>query len=206
MLTEPKKIASNVTLYSTDPIIYVVSNFLSNEECQSFIDLGMGNMKRATVAGDTDEVVENRTNDFFWLEHNASEVVHEVSKRFSVLVKMPINNAEQFQLVYYGPEKEYKPHFDSFDKDTDAGKKNMEVGGQRMTTALAYLNDVEAGGATDFPEIGVSIKPNKGDVVIFNNCIQDTTDIHHKSLHGGSPVIAGEKWAVNLWFRENAIY
>ena len=42
MLTEPKKIASNVTLYSTDPIIYVVSNFLSNEECQSFIDLGMG--------------------------------------------------------------------------------------------------------------------------------------------------------------------
>ena len=38
MLTEPKKIASNFTLYSTDPIIYVVSNFLSDEECQSFID------------------------------------------------------------------------------------------------------------------------------------------------------------------------
>ena len=136
MLTEPKKIASNVTLYSTDPIIYVVSNFLSDEECQSFIDLGKGNMKRATVAGDTDEVVENRTNDFFWLEHNANDVFMRSVKGFSVLVKMPINNAEQFQLVYYGPEKEYKPHFDSFDKETDAGKKNMEVGGQRITTGI----------------------------------------------------------------------
>ena len=82
----------------------------------------------------------------------------------------------------------------------------MEVGGQRITTALAYLNDVDAGGATDFPEIGISIKPNKGDVVIFNNCIEGTTEIHPKSLHAGSPVISGEKWAVNLWFREKPIY
>ena len=41
----------------------------------------------------------------------------------------------------------------------------MVPGGQRMVTALAYLNDVEDGGATDFPDIGVSVKPNKGDVV-----------------------------------------
>ena len=26
------------------------------------------------------------------------------------------NNAEQFQLVHYGPGTEYKPHFDAFDK------------------------------------------------------------------------------------------
>ena len=41
------------------------SNFLSNEECQSFIDLGMGNMKRATVAGDTDEVLKIEPMTFF---------------------------------------------------------------------------------------------------------------------------------------------
>ena len=75
-----------------------------------------------------------------------------------------------------------------------------------MVTALAYLNDVEEGGATDFPEIGVSVKPNKGDVVVFHNCIEGTTDINPDALHAGSPVLAGEKWAVNLWFRESAIY
>ena len=75
-----------------------------------------------------------------------------------------------------------------------------------MVTALAYLNDVEEGGATDFPDIGVSVQPNKGDVVVFHNCIEGTSDINPKSLHGGSPVISGEKWAVNLWFRQEAIY
>tara|TARA_B100001029_G_scaffold101050_1_gene83129 strand:- start:879 stop:1496 length:618 start_codon:yes stop_codon:yes gene_type:complete len=204
---EPKKISDNVTLYSADPIIYVVSDFLSEEECNAFIELGKGKMKRATVISDSDnELHDSRTNDYCWIKHDLNDVIHEASKRFSVLVKMPINNAEQFQLVYYGPGNEYKPHFDAFDKTTKEGQNHWFPGGQRMITALAYLNDVEAGGETDFPEIGVSVKPNKGDVLIFHNCIEGTTEINPNVLHGGSPVISGEKWAVNLWFRESAIY
>ena len=204
---EPKKISENVTLYSTDPIVYVVNNFLSDEECKAFVEMGKGKMERAKVISDEEsEFHASRTNDFCWLEHGANDVIHEVSKRFSILVKMPINNSEQFQLVHYGPGNEYKPHFDAFDKSTKEGQNNWFPGGQRMVTALAYLNDVEEGGATDFPKIDVSVKPNKGDVVVFHNCIEGTTEINPQALHGGSPVIAGEKWAVNLWFRESAIY
>ena len=204
---EPKKISANVTMYSADPVVYVVSNFLSDEECKAFVDLGKGNMERATVmTDDQHEVHQSRTNDYYWIEHSANDIVHEASKRFSVLVQMPINNAEQFQLVYYGPGNQYKPHFDAFDKTTKEGQKNWFPGGQRMVTALAYLNDVEEGGETDFPKVDVSVKPNKGDVVVFHNCIDGTTDINPKSLHAGSPVVSGEKWAVNLWFRESAIY
>ena len=39
---EPKKISENVTLYSTDPIVYVVNNFLSDEECKAFVEMGKG--------------------------------------------------------------------------------------------------------------------------------------------------------------------
>ena len=191
---EPKKISDNVTLYSADPIVYVVNNFLSDDECEAFVEMGKGKMERAKVISDDEsEFHASRTNDFCWLEHSASDVIHEVSKRFSVLVKMPINNAEQFQLVYYGPGNEYKPHFDAFDKTTKEGQNNWFPGGQRMVTALAYLNDVEEGGATDFPKINVSVKPNKGDVVVFHNCIEGTTEINPQALHGGSPVVAGEK-------------
>ena len=204
---EPKKISKNVTLLNADPIIYVVSDFLSDYECDAFIKEGEGQMNRATVISDGEhEVHASRTNTYHWVAHDTNDVIHEVSKRFSILVQMPINNAEQFQLVHYGPGTEYKPHFDSFDKDTEEGRKNWFPGGQRLVTVLAYLNDVEEGGATDFPELGVSVKPNKGDVVVFHNCIDGTSDIHPDSLHGGSPVIAGEKWAVNLWFRQEAIY
>ena len=183
---EPKKISDNVTLYSADPIVYVVNNFLSDDECEAFVEMGKGKMERAKVISDDEsEFHASRTNDFCWLEHSASDVIHEVSKRFSVLVKMPINNAEQFQLVYYGPGNEYKPHFDAFDKTSKEGQNNWFPGGQRMVTALAYLNDVEEGGATDFPKINVSVKPNKGDVVVFHNCIEGTTEINPQALHGG---------------------
>jgi len=46
---EPKKISENVTLYSADPIVYVVNDFLSEDECNAFVELGKGKMERATV-------------------------------------------------------------------------------------------------------------------------------------------------------------
>ena len=67
---KPKKISENVTLYSSNPLVYVVSNFLSDQECNSFVELGRGKMERATVITDSDHQVHtSRTNDYCWLEH-----------------------------------------------------------------------------------------------------------------------------------------
>lgn len=208
----PKKIADNVYLYSASPIVYVVKNFLSNAECESFITEAHGNLKDSTVIGVENEIkLSARTSKNCWIEHDANEAVHEVSKRLSILVQMPIRNAEQYQLVYYEKGGEYKAHFDSFDFHSEEGKKNWEPGGQRMLTVIAYLNDVENGGGTDFPELGFFIPPKKGDIVVFNNTLESNDlgnhpQIHPQSLHAGMPVISGKKWIVNLWFRENLRY
>ena len=203
----PKKIADNVTLFSSDPIIYVVDDFISEDECQEFINCSKDKLQPATVVGlDNEQKLKDRTNEFAWLEHHANESIHEVSKRLSILVQMPIRNAEMFQVVHYESGKEYKPHFDSFDQSTELGKKYWEPGGQRMITALIYLNDVEDGGATYFPELNISINPKKGNVLVFHNTISETTNINPRSLHAGMPVTSGEKWAANLWFRENLRY
>ena len=203
----PKKISNNVTMFSADPIVYLVSDFLSDDECNAFIAESENRMQRATVIGEEKHIVhDSRTNSFCWVEHDINDIIHEVSKRFSVLVQMPIRNAEQFQVVHYLPGTEYKAHFDSFDYSTPDGKNNWEPGGQRMVTALAYLNEVEAGGETGFPKLDIEIQPNKGDCLVFHNTLSDSTDIHPKSLHAGMPVISGEKWAVNLWFRERLRY
>ncbi|MDB9908168.1 2OG-Fe(II) oxygenase [Gammaproteobacteria bacterium] len=203
----PKKIADNVTLFSSDPIIYVVDDFISEDECQEFINCSKDKLQPATVVGlDNEQKLKDRTNEFAWLEHHANESIHEVSKRLSILVQMPIRNAEMFQVVHYERGTEYKPHFDSFDQSTELGKKYWEPGGQRMITALIYLNDVEDGGATYFPELNISINPKKGNVLVFHNTISETTNINPRSLHAGMPVSSGEKWAANLWFRENLRY
>ena len=203
----PKKIAENVTMYSADPIVYVVNDFLNDHECNSFIEAGKNKLKESTVISSDQHVKhKSRTSQNCWLTHDENDILHEVSKRISILVQMPIRNAEQYQLVYYETAGEYKAHFDSFDYQTEEGKKNWEPGGQRLLTAIAYLNDVEDGGGTDFPELGFNIDARKGDVLIFHNCEKDTTNIHPKSLHAGMPVTNGEKWIVNLWFRERLIY
>ena len=203
----PKKIADNVTLFSSDPIIYVVDDFISEDECQEFINCSKDKLQPATVVGLKEEQkLQDRTNEFAWLEHHANESIHEVSKRLSILVQMPIRNAEMFQVVHYESGTEYKPHFDSFDQSTELGKKYWEPGGQRMITALIYLNDVADGGATYFPELNISINPKKGNVLVFHNTISETTNINPRSLHAGMPVTSGEKWAANLWFRENLRY
>tara|TARA_Y100000739_G_C20468689_1_gene400277 strand:- start:28 stop:666 length:639 start_codon:yes stop_codon:yes gene_type:complete len=207
----PKKIADNVTMYSADPILYVVNNFLSNDECEAFIEAANGKLKPSTVISPDKHIQhESRTSENCWIEHDANEIVHEVSKRFSILVQMPIRNAEQYQLVYYKRGTEYKPHFDSFDFETEDGKKNWEPGGQRMITVIAYLNDVKEGGETGFPELGINVPPKKGDALVFHNTLQEDAAayprINPRSLHGGMPVINGEKWMVNLWFRENLRY
>ena len=207
----PKKIADNVTMYAADPILYVVDNFLSNDECDAFIEASKGKLQPSTVISPDQHIQhESRTSENCWIEHDANDIVHEVSKRFSILVQMPIRNAEQYQLVYYKKGAQYKPHFDSFDYETEDGKKNWEPGGQRMITVIAYLNDVQEGGETGFPELGVNVPPKKGDAVVFHNTLPNDAATHPKinprSLHGGMPVIKGEKWMVNLWFRENLRY
>ena len=208
----PKKIADNVTMFSNDPILYVVDDFLSDDECDAFIQASAGKLKPSTVISPDEHIQhESRTSENCWIEHDANDIVHEVSKRFSILVQMPIRNAELYQFVYYKKGAQYKPHFDSFDYETEDGKKNWEPGGQRMITVIAYLNDVEEGGETGFPKLDINIPAKKGNAVVFHNTLLNDPGATHpkinpKSLHGGMPVTKGEKWMVNLWFRENLRY
>ena len=71
-----------------------------------------------------------------------------------------------------------------------------------MVTCLLYLNDLEDGGRTSFPILGMEIGAKKGRMVQFHNCHEGSTARHRDSLHGGMPVLKGGKWACNFWFRE----
>jgi len=205
----PMKLAENVTVYNFDPDIYVVEDFLSIDECNLLINAGKENLRKAEVITKDDVISsyhKGRTNSHSWIKHDANPDIHEISKRFSILAQMTIRSAEDFQLVRYEKNQEYQPHFDAFFSDTKEGAHHMKNGGQRVLTVLAYLNNVDSGGETIFPNLDISIKPHVGSVLVFENCKKNSTEPHPNSLHGGAPVISGEKWAINLWFRERLRY
>jgi predicted nucleic acid binding AN1-type Zn finger protein len=70
---------------------------------------------------------------------------------------------------------------------------------------LVYLNEPIRGGTTDFPNLGISVIPKIGRILIFHNVFEGTNNLHPNSLHAGMPVIEGEKYAFNLWFRQQNI-
>ena len=189
---------------SENPLIYEFKSFLDIKICAHIVNVAKDKMKAALVCGEEEVVIHSsRTNSSCFIPHQYDEIFEKVSFTISKLLNRDLSTAEDFQIIHYTKDQEYKPHFDAFAMDgSELSRTNTKYGGQRIFTALCYLNNVEKGGGTIFPEIPLEIKPERGKLIIFKNTIYGKNTIDSKALHGGSPVIKGQKWAFNLWFRE----
>ena len=65
---------------------------------------------------------------------------------------------------------------------------------------MAFLNKVEEGGHTFFPEIEAAIEPEPGVLLIWNNALPDGTP-NEATLHAGTPVVKGQKYVLTKWYR-----
>jgi prolyl 4-hydroxylase len=115
------------------------------------------------------------------------------------LLRWPLENGEGLQILRYGPGAEYLPHYDYFDPDQPGTPAILKRGGQRVGTLVVYLNTPERGGATIFPDVKLAVAPVKGNAVFFS---YERAHPSTRTLHGGAPVIEGEKWVATKWMRE----
>ena len=163
-------------------------------------------MKRALVTGKTSAIVsDGRTGMNSWFAHNHDDITKSIGIKIANLVKLPLENAESFQIIYYDKSQEYRSHYDGWEHNqSESSLRNMEPGGQRVYTALAYLNNVKSGGGTKFTRLNKIINAERGKLLVFKNTINDNHTRHELSEHAGLPVIEGEKFAFNLWFREKS--
>lgn len=191
-------------IHYKDPEVYTISNFLTNEECRHFINVSKDKLQRAMVSDSSKGIFSpGRTGSNCWINHNHDNIIKQISNKIAKEVGIPIENAEAFQVVYYDVNQEYRQHFDSFDHNySEKTLRCLQYGGQRMATALCYLNDVEEGGGTRLTKADVEIKAEKCKLLVFWNVLRNTNIKHPLSEHAGMPVIKGEKYAFNLWFRE----
>lgn len=198
---------SKLSIISCDPIVYVIDDFIDEYSCEHIIALSKDKYKRATVCGDKKGQVSNgRTGDNCWIVHDEDLITLEIADKISALVGIPLENSESFQSIYYDKGQQYKIHYDSWDLDnSDKMKRHFKNGGQRLLTVLGYLNDVEKGGGTKFSKLNKVVQAKKGRIVIFQNVEFGNNKKHIKSQHAGMPVIQGEKYAFNLWFREQDV-
>ncbi|XP_027361059.1 probable prolyl 4-hydroxylase 10 [Abrus precatorius] len=206
-----------VEVISWEPRAFVYHNFLTKEECEYLIEIAKPSMHKSTVVdSETGKSKDSRvrTSSGTFLARGRDKVVRNIEKRIADFTFIPVEHGEGLQVLHYEVGQKYEPHYDYF-----LDEFNTKNGGQRIATLLMYLTDVEEGGETVFPAAkgnfssvpwwnelsdcgkkGLSIKPKRGDALLFWSMKPDAT-LDPSSLHGGCPVIKGNKWSSTKWMR-----
>ncbi|PXW93262.1 prolyl 4-hydroxylase [Sphaerotilus hippei] len=185
------------------PRVVVFGGLLSEIECDRLVALAAPRLSRSeTVDHHTggSEVNEARTSRGMFFGRGEHELLQRLEARIAALVRWPVENGEGVQVLNYQPGAEYKPHYDYFDPDQPGTSTILRRGGQRVGTVVMYLNTVAHGGGTTFPDAHLEVMPVKGNAVFFS---YERPHPSSRSLHGGAPVIEGEKWVATKWLRQS---
>ena len=191
-----------VLLAMRNPRLVVFGSFLSDDECDALVADAAPRLARSEtviVATGGNEVNPARTSEGMFFGRGESPLCQRIEGRIAALLNWPVVNGEGLQVLHYQPGAEYRPHHDYFDPAQPGMAAVLRRGGQRVGTLLIYLNTPQQGGATVFPDVALEVMPVKGHAVFFS---YDRAHAVTRTLHGGAPVIAGEKWVATKWLRE----
>lgn len=172
----------------------------------------------------TGVVSTGRTSTNAWCDEEICEAKPEVEavlQRMEALTGIHRNYSESLQLLRYEPGQFYERYvwnlvwsvlletmIRSFSCFVSSDSRNlccshhdyieidrMRYSGSRILTVFMYMNDVEAGGGTNFPDLNLTVMPRRGRVLLWPSVLDD--DPHAKDFrtdHQALPVEAGIKY------------
>eukprot|EP00934_Nitzschia_sp_Nitz4_P006478 Nitzschia sp. Nitz4//scaffold91_size79674//40433//44313//NITZ4_005370-RA/size79674-processed-gene-0.95-mRNA-1//1//CDS//3329560109//6468//frame0 len=188
------------------PWIITMKNFVSDEECARFIEIGyeegfeisMDVADEANFDGTYEGVgSDGRTSTNAWCPESCltDAVVGPVHERIQKLTGLGYNYSEWYQLLRYEPGQFYEEHHDYIHHEWDSAQ------GPRVLTVYMYLNDVEEGGGTMFGELGnLTVMPEKGRVVMWPSVLdEDPSEWDQRTMHEALDVKSGIKYGANAW-------
>jgi len=183
------------------PWVVMLHNFVSDEEIDAVLSKS-GTLKRSTDQGAFNEhgvqdqvVSSTRTSTNAWCTHACASDPHVKSlvKRIEGVTGIPKRNYESFQVLRYEPGQYYRRHH-----DTSLGDFQL-LSGPRVLTFFLYFNDVEAGGGTEFTDLGITVNPRKGSALVWPSVTDDLDDIDMRAHHAALEVKKGVKYGANSW-------
>nr|KAJ0206374.1 hypothetical protein LSAT_V11C500247360 [Lactuca sativa] len=170
-----------------------------------------------------------RTSSGMFIHKNKDPIVAGIEDKIATWTFLPKENGEDMQVLRYEHGQKYDPHFDYFTDPVNVAHgghriatvlmylSDVEEGGEtvfpsaedrtkQIVLRLTYIG-LEASrhkmskpndNLSECAKKGIAVKPKKGDALLFFSlyptAIPDAT-----SLHGGCPVLKGEKWSATKW-------
>lgn len=182
--------------------LFIARHFLDAGACQALSALVDARRRPSTIADDQG-IADFRTSETCDLDPG-EPIVAALCRLLSDLTGIPQGHGEPPQGQRYAPGQQFRAHTDSFNPGGADYFLHCAESGQRTWTAMIYLNQPEAGGATRFKEIGKTIQPEMGKLLLWNNLLPDGSP-NPATLHEGMKVRKGIKTIITLWYRERPI-
>ncbi|XP_033245638.1 prolyl 4-hydroxylase subunit alpha-1-like [Drosophila miranda] len=191
---------------SLDPYIVLYHNVLSDEEMAKLENMSTPLLHRARVFDKETKkpkISPVRSADEVGIPNpklvtEDIQLVECIQKRMTDLTGLVLASMRRIQFLKYGFGGIYVPHHDFFSVHTETSRLH----GDRIATVIFYLNDVEHGGATAFPNLDLVVPTERGAVLFWHNMDGETYDLDYRTLHGACPVIVGTKMVMARWIYE----
>ena len=206
-----------VTLANRSPNIFLVDNFLSQNEIDHLDGLIHGSrakFKRSFLDTEDDTGVvieEQRTSTFMHLSKSRDQIVRRIEARAAEVVGSPVENVEPLQVVSYTDGQYFNEHHDAGTIDDDRPDVVELVPPRRLITLFVYLNTLPEGvGSTVFPRLGdvdaggLQCRPVAGRAVVWCN-VDASGEPDIDLVHRAMPVTGYRKFGMNIWITDTTM-
>jgi len=180
-------------LFQESPRMYMIGNFLSEEECEHILELCKNRWIKTVVSkgpgayllghedvSEVDEIGHQTAFNSVRFDFMESFVISAICARVSVLAGQPYECVEPPVAIRQNPGQDFKLHHD---------------GDYRSHTVFTYLNGPLAQGETEFPHIDAAIPASTGTAIMWPN-LCESGDANLTVSHRQSPPIRGVKYGL----------
>ncbi|XDV27928.1 hypothetical protein PO909_031369 [Leuciscus waleckii] len=133
-----------------EPRIIRYHDIISDREIEILKNISRHQLSRSTIR--YYGVSNIRTSQSVFLEED--NTVARISQNIADITGLSVESADDLNVQNYGIGGRFEPHYDASDDENE-----------RIATFLIYMSDVEIGGATVFPKVGVALKPKKVNLI-----------------------------------------
>lgn len=186
------------------PKLYSIKEVITDSENTYIREMASPRLHRATIHNPQTGKLEHanyRVSKSAWIQKRGSDpIINRITDRLEAITNLNMDVSEDLQVVNYGIGGHYEPHFDFARKTEPDAFKELGTG-NRIATILFYLSDVAAGGATVFPTVGASVRPEKNSAAFWYNLLP-SGEGDYDTRHAACPVLVGTKWVANYWVHE----
>jgi len=196
-----------VKVLRREPLVIVVPNFLTEEDCNALIDAGGSEEKMGAAheAGGPSSYRKSYSSNINIDYDNRTSVLTRISEKQYALVRdltgydvhgnlgqEPLN-----AVLYKNIGDEYRPHCDG---PCNGG---LYPHGSRLATSIVYCRTADGGsGQTSFTRSGMMVSPKQYDFLLFAYRYENFTMDNGYTEHSGCPISGGKKWIGTQWYRE----